>query len=77
MPLPTPHPGLVIRYSYLWVDEHAKGADEGSKDRPCAIVMTQEVSEGVNVVTVVPITHAPPQDPATAIEIPDAVKDII
>lgn len=77
MPLPTPHPGLVIRYSYLWVRDSVQGAEEGSKDRPCAIVMMQEAAEGVQVVTVVPITHSPPDDESVAIEMPDVVKDII
>jgi hypothetical protein len=37
MNLPTPRPGLVIRYSFLWNTEKAQGAAEGSKDRPCVI----------------------------------------
>jgi hypothetical protein len=32
--LPKPEPGLVIRYSYLWHDEHRQGREEGVKDRP-------------------------------------------
>lgn len=40
MSLPRPQPGLVIRYAYLWKREYDQGRDEGSKDRPCAIVMT-------------------------------------
>ena len=39
MPLPKPTPGLVVRYSYLWREEHLKGQEEGVKDRPCAIIM--------------------------------------
>ncbi len=34
MNLPVPKPGLVIRYSFLWSNEHAAGATEGIKDRP-------------------------------------------
>ena len=37
--LPRPVPGLVVRYSYLWLDEHRRGREEGVKDRPCAIVL--------------------------------------
>jgi hypothetical protein len=37
MSLPAPKPGLVIRYSFLWSNEEAKGATDGAKDRPCAI----------------------------------------
>lgn len=39
MTLPVPEPGLVIRYAYLWDREAREGRDEGSKDRPCAIVL--------------------------------------
>jgi hypothetical protein len=71
---PTPEPGLVISYSYLWAREHAKGAEEGRKTRPCAIVAARQVIEGHEVVTVVPVTHSPPADPRDAIEIPAAIK---
>lgn len=40
MSLPEPHPGLVIRYAYPWKREFDEGHEEGSKDRPCAIVVT-------------------------------------
>jgi len=72
--LPTPQPGLVISYTYLWAREHERGAEEGVKDRPCAIVAARQVVEGREVVTVVPITHTPPADPADAVEIPPALK---
>ena len=74
MSLPTPVPGLVISYSYLWAREHNRGAEEGRKDRPSAIVAARQVIEGHEVVTVVPVTHTPPTDPADAIEIPPALK---
>ncbi len=74
MSLPTPRPGLVIGYSYLWAREHGQGAEEGNKDRPCAIVAARQVVEGREVVTVLPITHTPPSDPRDAVEIPAAVK---
>ena len=57
MSLPTPRPGLVIGYSYLWAREHGQGAEEGNKDRPCAIVAARQVVEGREVVTVLPITQ--------------------
>jgi hypothetical protein len=72
--LPTPLPGLVISYSYLWAREHKKGADEGLKTRPCAIVAARQVIEGREVVTVVPITHSPPADPTDAVAMPAALK---
>jgi hypothetical protein len=73
MALPAPAPGLVIGYSYLWNDEHAAGATEGRKDRPCAIVLAALDDEGDTVVYVAPVTHSPPQD-ERAVAIPPAVK---
>jgi hypothetical protein len=71
---PAPRPGLVIRYSFLWSDEKDAGADEGSKDRPAAIVVAAPRNEAGDVVVIVaPITHAPPDDPADSIEIAPAV----
>ena len=74
MSLPTPEPGLVIRYSYLWLREHREGREEGSKDRPCAIILTVRDHEGETQVLVVPVTHSPPEDPSTALELPLTVK---
>ena len=74
MSLPKPEPGLVISYAYLWAREHGAGAEEGRKDRPCAIVAARQVVEGREFVTVVPITHSPPADPSHAVELPAAVK---
>ena len=74
MSLPTPRPGLVISYAYLWAREHDRGAEEGVKDCPCAIVAGRQVIEGREVVTVVPITHTPPANQADAVEIPPTLK---
>jgi mRNA-degrading endonuclease toxin of MazEF toxin-antitoxin module len=64
----------VICYSYLWTTEHRRGAEEGNKNRPCAIVAAHQVIEGREVVTVVPITHTRPAEIADAVEIPAALK---
>jgi hypothetical protein len=76
MSLPVPRAGLVIRYSFLWSHEVRKGATEGRKDRPAAIVVaTRKGQDGDVHVIVAPITHEPPEDPAASIEIPiDTVK---
>ena len=74
MSLPEPRPGLVICYSYLWARERQAGAEEGRKDRPCAIVAARQVIEGRDVVTVLPVTHRRPQNPAEAVEIPPTLK---
>ncbi len=75
MSFPDPYPGLVIRYAYLWKREFDAGRDEGTKDRPCAIVVTVVDDEGDKEVWVLPISHSPPIDPADAVEIPTVTKN--
>jgi hypothetical protein len=75
MPIPLPEPGLVISYAYLWHDERKAGQEEGRKDRPSVIVLTVErPANDTTVVVVLPITHSPPTDPASAVEIPASLK---
>jgi hypothetical protein len=71
---PEPAPGLVIRYDYLWRDEAERGRMEGSKDRPCAIVIARTGEGPAARVWLAPITHSPPSDPLAAVEIPTKVK---
>jgi hypothetical protein len=74
MPFPQPEPGLVISYSYLWRHEHNKGKNEGRKVRPCVIILAVEQKDNEQIVTVAPITHTSPSNPAGAVEIPLKVK---
>lgn len=74
MSLPKPHPGLVVRYSYLWHAEHEAGREEGTKDRPCAVILVVTEAEGHERVTVLPITHSEPKAMELAVEIPPVVK---
>jgi hypothetical protein len=75
MPIPNPEPGLVISYAYLWHHEHEAGWEEGRKDRPSVIVLAIErEADGATIVTVLPITHSPPADENSAVEIPLPVK---
>jgi hypothetical protein len=75
MAFPDPQLGLVISYAYLWHREHQTGREEGVKDRPCVIVLAvHEATDGVTIVRVAPVTHSPPDNPATAVELPQAVK---
>jgi hypothetical protein len=74
LPYPSPVPGLVIRYSYLWASEHARGQEEGLKDRPCAVVLVSANKAGDRIVTVLPVTHTPPANARLAVEIPAATK---
>ncbi len=66
-----PKPGLVIRFDYLWRDEQKIGFAGGKKDRPCVVVVTtKERDDGSKQVMVCPITHSPPHENETAVEIP-------
>jgi hypothetical protein len=71
---PEPYAGLVIRYSYLWKRQSGAGREEGTKERPCAIVTTVVDDDGEKEVLVLPITHSQAYDLADAIEIPAATK---
>jgi hypothetical protein len=72
--LPTPEPGLVLRYSYLWLREYRKGREEGAKDRPCAIVLALRNQDRETQVLVVPVTHRQPPNLDEAIELPHAIQ---
>lgn len=74
MPLPTPVPGLVIRYAYLWASDARRGPDEGAKDRPCVITHVIADEAGNQTVFVAPVTHAPPAPGDRAIEMPTGAK---
>ena len=74
MSLPLPRPGLVIRYRFLWSSEKDAGAEEGAKDRPCAIVVAARRTGTGEIDTIVAaITHSPPADPSASLPIPAAV----
>ena len=78
MTIPIPKPGLVIRYSFLWSTDHDRGADEGTKDRPCAIVVAAPRDRNGHIQTIVaPITHREPDDIRTWIEIPAAICKVL
>jgi hypothetical protein len=57
MKFPIPKSGLVVRYSFLWSNEKAKGAIEGSKDRPCAIVVAVKRTADGDIDTIVAPIH--------------------
>jgi hypothetical protein len=74
---PPPTPGLVIPYSFLWSSEAAKGQEEGTKYRPCAITIARLMLDGRQSVRVLPITHRSPANRASAVEIPRKTKLIL
>jgi hypothetical protein len=73
--IPSPEPGLVLNYAYLWHEEFRAGREEGSKNRPTVIVLCATQAEDQStIVTVLPITHAAPRNASDAVEIPQAIK---
>lgn len=72
---PAPEPGLVVRYAYLWRREQEAGREEGSKDRPCAVILALAGEDGGQArVVVLPITHSSPQPPSEGVELPPDTK---
>lgn len=78
MTLPDPVPGLVIRYGFLWSHESARGQVEGTKDRPCAIIVAaKREPHGAVKVTLAPITHTPPTDHDTCLALSAATCKVL
>ena len=73
MPLPSPEPGMVLRYDYLWLREASAGRAQG-KDRPACIVVASDSGITPRHVVLLPITHSPPSGETIGIEIPRRVK---
>jgi uncharacterized protein YifN (PemK superfamily) len=65
-----PKPGDVIRYDFLWDREQSKGQIDGTKDRPCAVVLIlPPTKDGSKRVMLLPVSHSPPTAEQSAIEI--------
>lgn len=63
MAIPSPEPGLVIPYAYLWHREHLSGQEESRKDRPAVIILAiAREEDAALLVTVLPMTHRPPEN---------------
>jgi hypothetical protein len=65
----------LIGYAYLWCHEDAAGREEGTMDRPAAIVALLRGDDGRDEIVVFPITSSPPANPAAGVEIPAATRD--
>ncbi len=64
---------MVVRYAYLWANEHDAGREEGSKDRPSAILLAAFAGEQAEMLAL-PITHTPPSQQEEAFELPPATR---
>lgn len=71
---PTPEPGDILSYAYLWAREAEAGQEEGLKDRPVVVVLaTEETADRLRVI-VAPVTHSAPERTDAAVEIPANLK---
>jgi uncharacterized protein YifN (PemK superfamily) len=71
----TPQVGDVIRYDFLWKEQHDKGHIDGAKDRPCTVVVASSQREdGSRFVVLAPITHSPPKGREQSIPVPAKVS---
>ena len=62
----------MVRFDFLWKEEEEQGHIDGKKDRPCAIILaTKPNAEGAQEVILGPITHSPPHEGETGMEIPE------
>lgn len=59
-----------MRYAYLWTREADAGAEEGRKDRPCAVVLAVARAGGAAEVVVASITSSAPARAADGVELP-------
>lgn len=71
---PTPEPGDVLSYAYLWAREAATEREEGLKDRPVVVVLATTQTRGGTQLMVAPVTHSAPDVQAAAIEMLANVK---
>lgn len=70
-----PTPGSVIRYAYLWAEEHRQGREEGRKDRPALVLaLAVHKDDGETEVLVLAVTHSPPHSEDDAVALPDHDK---
>jgi len=65
-----PGVGDVIRYAYLWSDEYDSGREDGTKDRPTAVVAVVRTTAGRDEVAVLAVTSAATSEDGAGVEIP-------
>jgi hypothetical protein len=63
--------GHVIRYSYLWARENAKGEDSGRKVRPSCVMLIIAGKDARSSTLIFPITSRPPGPDTLSMEILD------
>src|SRR5689334_22050312 len=75
MTKPSPVGGLVVRYDYLWISERGQGREEGSKNRPCAVVVALPAKDEAPLRAMLcGITHSEPTAYQEGMGIPAAVR---
>ena len=72
--LPTPVPGRVIHFRYLWDHERERGLEEARYARPSAIVLTVTSTAQAQRVVVLPLTTREPEPGREALLMPVGVR---
>jgi hypothetical protein len=67
---PTPEPGDVLSYAYLWAREARAGLEEGLKDRPAVVVLAVAGNVAGEQILVAPVTHSAPDRAGDALPVP-------
>lgn len=64
--------GAVVRYPYLWLQQHRRGEESGRKSRPvCLVLAVHEPQNDLHHLALLAISSQPPKPDQTAIEIPE------
>ncbi|MBI4920120.1 MAG: growth inhibitor PemK [Devosia nanyangense] len=79
MALPTPEPGLVVNYGFVWAGDGRPTPPDTGKDRPCLIVDVLDSAgppgRTERQVTYLPISHTSPRTDERAHLIPPRVAE--
>jgi len=62
--------GSLVHYQFLWSHEASMGREEGSKRRPCAIILRNPLPASDRIF-LIPVTTKQPDGATPAIEIPE------
>ena len=62
--------GTLVQYQFLWSREASKGQVEGTKRRPCAIILRSPLPSSDRIF-LIPVTTKEPDEKIPALEIPE------
>jgi hypothetical protein len=68
-----PPVGSLVAYEYLWLSQRSDRED-GAKVYPAALIFAKRIIGGVTLAHAVGVSHKPPAESETALEIPRKLK---